>query len=183
MTFQADDGEAATDSAEQALAVVITEAIAPHGYVIEGVRWVTASTLRILDVLVDRQDPITMDEVATASRLISAALDAADVLGDEPYTLQVGSPGVDMPLTLPRHWRRALGRRVEITLDAHPPAEPMERIVRALVTDVDAEGIVIEVAPPDQAAGAEASAQWGFEAPISHLPYLRIRCGRVLVDL
>ena len=36
-------------------------------------------------------------------------------LGDEPYTLEVSSPGVDRPLTLPRHWRRNVGRLVAVT--------------------------------------------------------------------
>ena len=32
------------------------------------------------------------------------------------YVLEVSSPGVDRPLTEPRHWRRAVGRLVEATL-------------------------------------------------------------------
>jgi len=44
---------------------------------------------------------------------VSEALDSDDVLGQSPYTLEVGSPGVDRPLTLPRHWRRAIGRLVK----------------------------------------------------------------------
>ena len=46
-----------------------------------------------------------------------AALDEADPLGNQPYTLEVSSPGVDRPLTLPRHWRRNAGRLVKVTLD------------------------------------------------------------------
>jgi ribosome maturation factor RimP len=38
------------------------------------------------------------------------------VLGDEPYTLEVSSPGVDRPLTLPRHWVRNVGRLVAVTV-------------------------------------------------------------------
>ncbi|MDJ0496162.1 ribosome maturation factor RimP, partial [Gordonia alkanivorans] len=30
----------------------------------------------------------------------------------DAYDLEVTSPGVDRPLTLPRHWRRNTGRRV-----------------------------------------------------------------------
>ncbi len=46
---------------------------------------------------------------------MSDALDDSDVLGDEPYTLEVSSPGVDRPLTLPRHWRRNVSRLVAVT--------------------------------------------------------------------
>ena len=54
--------------------------------------------------------------VAEASRLVSDSLDASDVLGDSPYVLEVTSPGVDRPLTQPRHWRRARGRLVTCSL-------------------------------------------------------------------
>jgi ribosome maturation factor RimP len=38
------------------------------------------------------------------------------VLGEQPYTLEVTSPGTDRPLVLPRHWRRNVGRLVKVTL-------------------------------------------------------------------
>lgn len=44
-------------------------------------------------------------------------LDAVPALADAAYTLEVTSPGIDRPLTAPRHWRRALGRRVRIERD------------------------------------------------------------------
>src|SRR6202041_842236 len=50
------------------------------------------------------------------SRQLSAALDEAAVMGEFPYTLEVSSPGVDRPLTDPRHWRRAVGRLVKVTV-------------------------------------------------------------------
>jgi ribosome maturation factor RimP len=37
-------------------------------------------------------------------------------MGEQPYTLEVTSRGVDRPLTLPRHWRRNKGRLVKVTL-------------------------------------------------------------------
>jgi ribosome maturation factor RimP len=36
-------------------------------------------------------------------------------MGESPYTLEVTSPGVHRPLTLPRHWRRAATRLVRVT--------------------------------------------------------------------
>jgi ribosome maturation factor RimP len=43
-------------------------------------------------------------------------MDEKDPFDDEPYTLEVSSPGVDRPLTLPRHWVRNTGRLVLVTL-------------------------------------------------------------------
>jgi ribosome maturation factor RimP len=37
------------------------------------------------------------------------------VMGEQPYTLEVTSRGVDRPLTLPRHWRRNASRLVKVT--------------------------------------------------------------------
>jgi ribosome maturation factor RimP len=36
-------------------------------------------------------------------------------MGEQPYTLEVTSRGVDRPLTLPRHWRRNTDRLVKVT--------------------------------------------------------------------
>ncbi|WP_040158607.1 ribosome maturation factor RimP [Mobilicoccus massiliensis] len=60
--------------------------------------------------------PLDLDAVADATRAISAALDESDALGNAPYTLEVTSPGVSRPLTLPRHFRRNVGRLVTLAL-------------------------------------------------------------------
>jgi ribosome maturation factor RimP len=54
--------------------------------------------------------------VADADRAISAVLDSSDAMGEEAYTLEVTSRGVDRPLTLPRHWRRNHDRLVACRL-------------------------------------------------------------------
>jgi ribosome maturation factor RimP len=77
-----------------------------------------AGRRRLLRVLVDRDGGISLDDVADVTRAISKALDADDIMGDGAYTLEVSSPGVDRPLTLPRHWRRNVSRLVAVTLTA-----------------------------------------------------------------
>ena len=77
-----------------------------------------AGRRRLLRVLVDRDGGISLDDVADVTRAISKALDADDIMGEGAYTLEVSSPGVDRPLTLPRHWRRNISRLVAITLTA-----------------------------------------------------------------
>jgi ribosome maturation factor RimP len=83
---------------------------------VEEVDIISAGKRRQLRVLVDRDGGISLDDVAEVTRAISKALDADDVMGDGAYTLEVSSPGVDRPLTLPRHWRRNLTRLVAVTL-------------------------------------------------------------------
>jgi ribosome maturation factor RimP len=58
---------------------------------------------------------VTLDDVADATKKVSEVLDATDVMGEHPYTLEVTSRGVDRPLTLPRHWRRNADRLVKVT--------------------------------------------------------------------
>ena len=37
-------------------------------------------------------------------------------MGETPFTLEVTSPGVDRPLTQPRHWTKNLTRLIKVTL-------------------------------------------------------------------
>ena len=70
---------------------------------------------QLVRIILDKDGGIAMDEVAAATRAISDALDEVTELA-APFTLEVTSPGVDRPLTLPRHWRRNIGRLVRIEL-------------------------------------------------------------------
>ena len=85
------------------------------GLDVEAVEITPAGKRRILRVAVDKDGGVTLDEVAEATREVNRVLDASDVMGEMPYTLEVTSRGVDRPLTLPRHWRRNTGRLVKVT--------------------------------------------------------------------
>jgi ribosome maturation factor RimP len=85
------------------------------GLDLEAVEITPAGKRRILRIAVDKDGGVTLDEVADATREVNRALDESDVMGEQPYTLEVTSRGVDRPLTLPRHWRRNSGRLVKIT--------------------------------------------------------------------
>lgn len=71
---------------------------------------------RRLRIAVDGDEGVDIDTIADVTRAVSAELDATDLLGSAPYTLEVTSRGVDRPLTAPRHWRRNAGRLVEARL-------------------------------------------------------------------
>jgi ribosome maturation factor RimP len=99
---------------ESRLAGLIGPVVAAAGLDLESVRVSMAGRRRLLRVVVDGDHGVSLDDAADVSRDVSAALDATDVMGDVPYTLEVSSPGVDRPLTEPRHWRRAAGRLVRV---------------------------------------------------------------------
>jgi len=83
---------------------------------VEAVDLTPAGKRRILRIAVDGDNGVTLDDVADATKKVSEVLDASDVMGEQPYTLEVTSRGVDRPLTLPRHWRRNADRLVKVTL-------------------------------------------------------------------
>jgi ribosome maturation factor RimP len=87
------------------------------GLDIEAVDITPAGKRRILRIAVDKDGGVTLDEVAEATREVNRVLDESDVMGEQPYTLEVTSRGVDRPLTLERHWRRNAGRLVKVTFD------------------------------------------------------------------
>ena len=92
---------------------VVTDA----GYDLEDVTVSAAGRRSLVRVTVDADGGIDLDAVATVSRIVSDAMDAdaasSAVLAGS-YVLEVSSPGVDRPLTQPRHWRRAVGRLVAV---------------------------------------------------------------------
>lgn len=107
-------------AARARVTAVIEPVVAAAGYDLEEVKLSRAGRRHLLRVLVDTDGGVGLDDVADISREISAALDAAEESGSEvlagEYQLEVGSPGVDRPLTLPRHWRRNTGRLVTVTV-------------------------------------------------------------------
>jgi ribosome maturation factor RimP len=92
--------------------------VAGTGFDLEDVIVTPAGRRRQVRVIVDGDEGVSLDDVAAVSHEISAALDDSEAMGSAPYVLEVTSPGVDRPLTQPRHWRRATGRMVRATLAA-----------------------------------------------------------------
>jgi ribosome maturation factor RimP len=96
----------------------LTSGLAGAGFDLEDLTVSRAGSRSLVRVSVDRDGGIDLDAVAEASRVVSDLLDAAEAAGEGlsagPYVLEVTSPGVDRPLTAPRHWRRAVGRLVTV---------------------------------------------------------------------
>lgn len=113
---------------------------AKAGLDLEEIKVTQAGKRRRLEIAVDGDEGVSLDEVAELSREFGEALDESDLMGGAPYVLEVGSPGVDRPLTHPRHWRRATGRLVKAQL-----AEGGE--VAGRVLEADEDGVLLLVPP------------------------------------
>ncbi|MEU9915880.1 MULTISPECIES: ribosome maturation factor RimP [unclassified Streptomyces] len=93
---------------------------------------------RVLSVVVDSDTGADLDQIADVSRALSAKLDETNAMGEGEYTLEVGTPGAERPLTEHRHYVRAVGRLVKFQL-----TESGEVVARIL--EVDDEGLDVEV--------------------------------------
>ncbi|MGY5305139.1 ribosome maturation factor RimP [Nocardia gipuzkoensis] len=111
---------------EERVTQLVAGLVERRGFDLEGVEISTAGK-RVdaqarVQVTVDR-DTSDLDALANLSTELSALLDEAGEFGETPYLLEVTTPGIDRPLTADRHWRRARGRKVRVTLreGAQPP--------------------------------------------------------------
>ena len=130
-----------TDQTRSRIAEVLTEPLAATGLDVEAIDLTPAGKRRLLRVAVDKDGGVTLDDIAEATKEVSRVLDGpdgSDVMGEQPYTLEVTSPGTDRPLTHPRHWRRNQGRLVKATLDDG-------RTVTGRITDSDETRAVLDV--------------------------------------
>jgi ribosome maturation factor RimP len=130
---------------------VIEPVVVAAGYDLEDLSVSRAGRRHVVRVVVDRDGGVDLDAVADVSRALSKALDQAEETGGDlvagEYQLEVSSPGVDRPLTLPRHWRRNVGRLVKVTVTpAAPDAAEAERRPRKLtgrVVEADEQRVVL----------------------------------------
>jgi ribosome maturation factor RimP len=106
--------------------------VSAAGYDLEDIEVTKAGRRSVVRVIVDSDEGVDLDDVADLSKAVSAVLDEADPTSEQPYVLEVTSPGVDRPLTEPRHWRRNIGRKVK--------AGEVEGRIREVTDD----GVVIE---------------------------------------
>jgi len=113
---------------------LVTPAVSDLGFYLEDVHVATPGSHRILTCIVDGDASLNLDQVTSVSRVISELLDEAPFMGETPFTLEVTSPGVDRPLTQPRHFAKNVDRLLKIIkLDG---SEVTGRILANTDTDV-----------------------------------------------
>lgn len=98
----------------------VAGSLAALGLDLEAVELGRSGSKRHLRIAVDADGGVSLDLLTEATRVVSAALDEGTAMGEQPYTLEVTSRGLDRPLTEPRHWRRNVGRLVAVTLHDGP---------------------------------------------------------------
>lgn len=120
---------------------IVASSVEAAGYDLEHLSAKPVGRRYLLRIVVDSDTGVDLDAIAELSRTISGLLDQAEAAGEEiipgEYDLEVGSPGIERPLTTQRHWRRNAGRVVRVRAGGQ---QVLGRIV-----EVDADGVVLEV--------------------------------------
>lgn len=100
------------------LRTLITPIAQRHGLDVEDIKVTRAGKKSVVGIRLDADNHPDLDLLEVVSQEVSALLDAAEDRGEinlgAGYTLEVSTPGVDTPLTAPRHWRRNRHRLVSL---------------------------------------------------------------------
>ena len=105
---------------DAAIEAVVGPLLEGFGLELDALEVVPAGKRRVVRIVVDGDGPKgrgpLLDDIASASRAVSDALDGSEAMGQAAYTLEVSSRGVGRPLTEPKHWRRNTTRLVRVDL-------------------------------------------------------------------
>lgn len=109
---------------------VIAPIVARHGLDVEGIKPVPAGKKSQIRIYLDADQRPDLDALEVVSNEISEALDHAEERKElnlgAGYQLEVSTPGIDHPLTHPRHWKRNLGRLVTVDLAHTDKKKPLK---------------------------------------------------------
>ena len=101
---------------KEEISAAITPALSDLGFYLEDITITSAGRRSMLTVIVDGDTHLSLDQVTVATKAVSEIVENIQSLGQAPFTLEVTSPGLDRPLTKPRHWRKNIDRLVKIVL-------------------------------------------------------------------
>ncbi len=125
---------------------LLAEEIRQAGFELYSWQLRPGSRRRVLQIVLYAAGGVGLDDCARVSRRLGAALEAADAVAGS-YVLEVSSPGLDRPLSTPRHYELALGERIRLTRVEGGLAPGENPVLEGLLGAVDAEGIRLETAP------------------------------------
>ena len=98
------------------ISAVITPAINALGFYIEDITITSAGRRSLITVIVDGDTHLSLDQVTVATKAIIEIMETISAVGDNSFTLEVTSPGLDRPLTKARHWQKNINRLVKVVL-------------------------------------------------------------------
>ena len=123
------------------ISAVITPAINALGFYIEDITITSAGRRSLITVIVDGDTHLSLDQVTVATKAISEIMETISAVGDNSFTLEVTSPGLDRPLTKARHWQKNINRLVKVVLLDGSEIKGRIKDVSEVSTEVDEKNI------------------------------------------
>lgn len=146
---------------DEKLTQLLSPVLQEQALEIDELKIVRAGKNRVVRVDVDGDGPEgngpDLDQISAATRVISELLDETDVMGTQPYTLEVSSRGATKPLLKPAHYRRNVGRLVKLNLAEGNALEKGELLGRILDADEDEVRIAPQPKPAKKGAKPKKS--------------------------
>jgi len=96
----------------------------------------TEADQTVYRVYITHPEGVTLDLCADVSRDLSPFLDVHPPMNGK-YFLEVSSPGIERPLTKPRHFRQAIGEKVRLKV-------PGQDRLRGTLIAADDQGVTVE---------------------------------------
>ena len=122
---------------KEEISAAITPALYDLGFYLEDITITSAGRRSMITVIVDGDNHLSLDQVTVATKAIGEIVENIQSLGQIPFTLEVTSPGLDRPLTKPRHWRKNIDRLVKIVLLDGKEVKGRVKDVSEISTTVD----------------------------------------------
>lgn len=97
-----------------------------------------------LRILADKKGGITVGECSFLNQMIGDALDKRDLI-QEPYILEVNSPGLDRPLKTENDFGRVLGKKIRVNTRRSLEGIVKGNTVTGILKEVDANSIKLEI--------------------------------------
>ena len=123
------------------ISAVITPAINALGFYIEDITITSAGRRSLITVIVDGDTHLSLDQVTVATKAISEIMETISAVGDNSFTLEVTSPGLDRPLTKVRHWQKNINRLIKVVLLDGSEIKGRIKNVNEISTTVDEKNI------------------------------------------
>lgn len=126
------------DAVQNRVEALIRQELVGSGFNLEEVRVCRGGGRTRVEVRMDREaGGILVGECADWNRRIGERIEAAGAI-DEPYLLDVSSPGLQTPVRRPQQFRRLVGKNIRIRLKDDPAA-----VVEGRLTECDERGVVL----------------------------------------
>lgn len=94
----------------------VSPVIEKLGYEVVEVEYAKKTDGMNLTFYIDKEEGIQVEDCEKVSKAIDGLLEELNPTDDQPYILNVSSPGIDRPLKTERDFKRNMDKEIEITL-------------------------------------------------------------------